>query len=273
MINKASSLDEIAVPFILSPMEVLFHGRGSYPEGAIIGPNRWPHHDLLVARRGAITMDLADQRFDLEAGDALLIPPRTPFSGVGRTADGAIWVMHYRGYRTEDERLRARPGHPVIFRRGIRGSLAENLLSEITAVVASGLPDRYYLAALASALLARLAAGSVQTDPAHDERERLWPPEAKKTLPRRVADLARASGLCERHYRARFLQAFGESPRRYLQTLKATEARRLLRETRLPIKEIAERVGYADVVAFHRAFTATNACTPGNFRREAPPVA
>lgn len=251
-------------------MEVLFHGRGSYPEGAIIGPNCWPHCDLLVVRRGAITMELADQTFEMEAGDALLIPPRTPFSGVGRTANGAIWVIHYRGYRAGDERLRS--DRPTIFRQGIQGPLAENLLSEITAVSASGSPDRIYLQALASALLARLASGRV-ADEGNDDRERLWPASAKKTLPRRVADLAKAVGLCESHYRSRFFQAYGETPRKYLQNLKATEARRLLRETRQPIKEIAERIGYADVVAFHRAFTVANACTPGKFRRDAPPVA
>lgn len=253
-------------------MEVLFHGRGSYPEGVIIGPNCWPHHDLLVVRRGAVSMELSDQIFEMQAGDALLIPPRTPFSGVGRTADGVIWVLHYRGYRAEDERLQAQSGRPSMFSRGLQGPLAESLLREITAVSTSGSPNQFYLHALASALLARLASGRVAEE-GNDDRKRLWPPSAKVTLPRRVADLAKAVGLCESHYRSRFFQAFGETPRKYLQNLKATEARRLLRETRLPIKEIAARIGYADVVAFHRAFTAANACTPGKFRREAPAVA
>lgn len=236
----------------------------------MIGRNCWPHHDLLVAQRGAITMELAGQKFEMDAGDALLIPPQTPFSGVGRTADASIWVLHYRDYRAEDERLRAR--HPTIFRQSLQGPLAEDLLREITAVNTAPSPDRFYLHALASALLARLAFGNV-SDERTDERRRLWPPSAQSTLPRRVADLARAVGLCESHYRSRFLQAYGETPQRFLQKLKSTEARRLLRETRLPIKEIAERVGYADLVAFHRAFTTAHACTPGKYRREAPPVA
>lgn len=253
-------------------MEVLFHGRGSYPEGTVIGPNCWPHHDLLVTHRGAIRMELAGRTFALQAGDALLIPPRTPFVGEGQTADGAIWVVHYRGSRTGGQRLRVAPGQPRVFRQCLQGRWAESLLDEITAVAASGDGDPSYLCALVGALLARLASGK-WSGGGRDERKRLWPPEAHRTLPRRVGDLARAVGLSESHYRSRFCKAFGETPRKYLQNLKATEARRLLRETRLPIKEIAERVGYADVVAFHRAFTASNACTPGNFRREAPPVA
>jgi AraC-like DNA-binding protein len=254
-------------------MHVLFHGRGAYPNGARIGPNSWPHHDLLVAQRGAITMEVGRGEITMGAGDALLIPPGTQFSGEGRTTDAAIWVLHYRGYRAVEESVRAPRGHPALFRQALRSTFAANLLNEITLAAASGSLRDPYVNALAVALLARLAMWRPLGAEEVVEQNRLLPNKSRDAMPRRVADLARGAGLCGSHYRARFLKAFGETPRQYLQNLKVTKARRLLLETRLPIKEIAERVGYADVVAFHRAFAAANACTPGKYRQKAPLVA
>lgn len=58
-----------------------------------------------------------------------------------------------------------------------------------------------------------------------------------------------------------------------LQTL-ISEARhrlacQLLRETRVPLVEVAEAVGYADVTAFVRAFRARAGCAPGQWRARA----
>jgi AraC-like DNA-binding protein len=58
-----------------------------------------------------------------------------------------------------------------------------------------------------------------------------------------------------------------------LQTL-ISEARhhlacQLLRETRLPLAEVAEAVGYADVTAFVRAFRGRAGCAPGQWRARA----
>ena len=40
------------------------------------------------------------------------------------------------------------------------------------------------------------------------------------------------------------------------------EAKRLLRETLAPVKEIAVRSGYGSAIAFHRAFHASHGMTP-----------
>jgi len=37
-------------------MEILFHGTGHYPIGAVIGSARWPHWDLLLVVRGLVIL-------------------------------------------------------------------------------------------------------------------------------------------------------------------------------------------------------------------------
>ncbi len=67
------------------------------------------------------------------------------------------------------------------------------------------------------------------------------------------------------HYdrvRHRYGRAFGESPRRTWLRLCMRQARRLLLETELPIRAIAERVGYARQHEFARAFHREIGCSP-----------
>ena len=63
-----------------------------------------------------------------------------------------------------------------------------------------------------------------------------------------------------------FLRQHGMTPRRFLLEIRMQHARHLLSGTPQPIKEIAVECGYADVVAFHRAFTGYFSETPANYR-------
>jgi len=49
--------------------------------------------------------------------------------------------------------------------------------------------------------------------------------------------------------------------------VRLAEARRLLRQTRLPLGEICRRVGYASAPHFSRVFGKESGCTPSAYRR------
>jgi len=243
-------------------MRVLFHGTGRYPSGARIGPACWPHPDLLIAMRGAISLTVGKTVFEMGEGDALIIPPGMKFFGEGRTPNAAIWVMHYkRGVCRK---------RPKIYQCTAQGSFVRELLAEINLVYRSSTRCTPYLTALAEALIMRLEVND-DFHPASDIKQSRLLPQGQ--APRNVREMANAAGLSNSHYRSQFRQISGITPRQYLRGLKTGKARELLRETRLPIKEIAERVGYGDVVSFHRAFTAVHGCTPARFRREGPLIA
>jgi AraC-like DNA-binding protein len=69
-----------------------------------------------------------------------------------------------------------------------------------------------------------------------------------------VGELARRVGLSRTVFAQRFRALVGEGPMTYLGALRHRLAERWLEEGRLSVAEVAARVGYSSVSAFHRAF-------------------
>lgn len=67
-----------------------------------------------------------------------------------------------------------------------------------------------------------------------------------------------------------FSRLGAKTPLQLIQERKMLEARRLLRYTDLPIKEIAYELGYEDLQTFSRFFKAQEGISPSEFREEIP---
>ena len=80
-------------------------------------------------------------------------------------------------------------------------------------------------------------------------------------------DIADDLGMTEVTFRRRFRAATGTPPHEYLIQSRVAEARRLLGETDLPIKAIAQRLGYNDVYFFSRQFKKFAGVPPALYRR------
>lgn len=80
-------------------------------------------------------------------------------------------------------------------------------------------------------------------------------------------DLARAADLSPFHLLRVFRQSTGITPHQYLMRLRLQSAIALLRDTRLPIVDIAYSSGWADLSNFNRAFRREMKCSPREFRR------
>jgi AraC-like DNA-binding protein len=81
------------------------------------------------------------------------------------------------------------------------------------------------------------------------------------------AALAADEGMSVRTLRRQFHKATGMSPHDYLLSRRMQEAKQLLYETELPIKEIARRLGYRDVYYFTRQFARRAGSSPARYRR------
>jgi transcriptional regulator GlxA family with amidase domain len=90
-------------------------------------------------------------------------------------------------------------------------------------------------------LLRRLLRAKDRIDAASHEA---WP----------VLRLARVSGVSEAHFARSFKLAFGVPPHRYLLTRRIERATALLRDTDLPITEIAFQTGWESLGTFGRTF-------------------
>lgn len=83
----------------------------------------------------------------------------------------------------------------------------------------------------------------------------------------KIADLAAAAGLAPRTFARRVEKACGMSPIRFLQRLRIEAATDLIETTRLPVEEVAHRVGYADPSALRRIMQRDGGLRPSSVRR------
>lgn len=88
-------------------------------------------------------------------------------------------------------------------------------------------------------------------------------PEGDLTLPR----LAASAGLSPAHFARLYRRAFGEPPHRFVLRCRLEAAARLLRETGLPVTEIALQTGFASHSHFTNAFSAEMGEAPSAYRR------
>ena len=102
-------------------------------------------------------------------------------------------------------------------------------------------------------LLRRLLRAKDRMDAASQEP---WP----------VRRLAEVSGVSEAHFARSFKDAFGVPPHRYLLTRRIERATALLRDTDLPITDIAFQTGWGSLGTFGRTFRDVTGQSPGELR-------
>src|SRR6478735_9531622 len=102
-------------------------------------------------------------------------------------------------------------------------------------------------------LLRRLLRAKDRMDAASHEA---WP----------VERLARVSSVSEAHFARSFKDAFGVPPHRYLLTRRIERATTLLRDTNLPITDIAFQTGWKSLGTFGRTFRDVTGESPGDLR-------
>lgn len=108
-------------------------------------------------------------------------------------------------------------------------------------------------------LLRRLLRAKDRMDAASHEE---WP----------IRRLAEVSAVSEAYFARQFRMAFGVPPHRYLLTRRIERAIALLRDTDLPITEIALRTGWNSLGTFGRIFRDITGDSPGELRARQGPA-
>ena len=96
-------------------------------------------------------------------------------------------------------------------------------------------------------------------------RERLIQGEGQPT----VAELARLCGISSRHLHRQFLALTGKTISKYIENFWIEQAKELLVQHDLSIKEIAQRCGFSHANSFSRAFRRVSGLSPQKFRQRA----
>lgn len=82
-----------------------------------------------------------------------------------------------------------------------------------------------------------------------------------------VASLAARAGMGARHFARVFRETFGETPARYVESLRLEQARERLLQSGRSIESVAHSVGYRSADVFRRAFERRYGVSPAHYSR------
>jgi AraC-like DNA-binding protein len=85
-----------------------------------------------------------------------------------------------------------------------------------------------------------------------------------------VKQIAYETGMSREHFSRSFTERFKETPAGFLRRLRLNEATAFLRDTRLPLREIAIRAGFYSVRHMMRTFQRVYGTSPSQYRRHPP---
>jgi AraC family transcriptional regulator len=91
--------------------------------------------------------------------------------------------------------------------------------------------------------------------------------EANHDRPTALADLAAVAGLSVFHFARVFKQSAGESPHVFVLRRRIERAKRLLSQSRLPLREIAPACGFSSQSHLTARFRKLTGVTPRGYRR------
>lgn len=236
------------------------------------GMRSYTHPTLLWFTRGQGRITVAGTTRGYGPHNLIFLPPRTMhgFDMVGQTLGTALFFP-------EDTMLPL-PKSPVHLRVRQAQDQTEltGLMEHINREIGVGLPasDRalHHYSGLISVWMERQLATQAPPEQSDNAARRLAAAfsellEAHFRTGRAVADYAEELGVTPTHLSRACRIACGQSASAIRADRVISEAKYLLADTRKPIKDIADELGFASAAYFTRAFQKHSGMTPSAFRR------
>ena len=228
---------------------------------------------VMVCVRGRGWCRIGDALHSVHAGQVLVIPPGVSHSyGAEQDDPWTLWWLHLAG-----EDLAELLGTAQMTGQQPVRTLSDSfrivaLIEEIVTSIGRDSSNASLLAASGAAwhLMALLSA-----DP-HARGSRMDIIDQAKEYLRNhldsrisVEELAVIASLSVSHFAALFRQHVGMPALQYQTQLRMARARELLDTSDLPVRAVAEHVGYVDAFYFSRQFKSIHRVTPMQYRRQA----
>lgn len=248
------------------------HGYGEFNARHGIGPAEWPHHDLFFVHSGRVEMEFPalGRALTLTGGRGVLVWPYTAFQGRVPSGRARASIQHFRVGRGEVGPLAGLRAQ----RSGFTASTTDantlwltRCMERLQRTTEAVRPWLLAVILIEGGFLHPGAQRAAAGDRLDRSRLAEW---IRAHLPENpgVPELAAQAGLSPSRFRTIFLSQSGVSAGKFVLAIRTEEARRLLTETREPLKAIADRLGHADAVVFSRAFKAATGLTPAQYRRQ-----
>lgn len=239
--------------------------------GYDIGPKRIEHYSIHFVLEGNVRLRTEKEEFSVHAGDLFCMVPNTTYRYTRES--GAPLTMRWVAFQGPQAAaivavLGLSQSDPCL--RGIVGHRVQTLLAELHELdpAAPFLQESVLLYQLFGLLHRK------RPDRAEPGAATSWVERSAEYMrlhydeeDMRVELLAERAGVHRSQFTSAFARAYGVPPKRYLIGLRMAKATRLLRDERIAIQDIALSVGYPDLFAFTRAFTAEFGCPPTAYRQ------
>ncbi|MEK0313179.1 AraC family transcriptional regulator [Cohnella sp. 56] len=224
---------------------------------------------LLAIVSGSGRYTAAGEAGMLSAGDGLLVPPGSEVELSAAEESGL------RGYELHFEIAAGAggecwPGPRAVAKAGVGAGACTELGRALTGWRSPDPLDRMQAGvACQQLLLDALRACMRGTDSRSSDALRFALAALDRSFrePVDLDALAADTGLSRWQFGARFKALTGRSPSAYLADLRISHAKRLMLETRLRVRDIAQRSGYRDEYYFSRAFKRATGAAPSEYRR------
>lgn len=83
-----------------------------------------------------------------------------------------------------------------------------------------------------------------------------------------AADMAKRCRMSLRNFHRKFIEAYGTTPRKFVQIKRVERAQELLRNTSRSVEQVLQAVGVSDATSFRRIFQREIGYSPAEFRRK-----
>ncbi len=218
---------------------------------------------------GAGVFEMADREpLPLGAGDVILLFPSVAARYYARPEWTSLWIVwNGAAARTLEALGFISPGNPVVHHAADLVATAHAALDPLMRREERGTVLRRKLI-VEETILALFERSPADVAPGHAaerirEAVRLLNAPGGDRLP--LPELARRVHLSPAHFRRRFREVIGTSPRTFQQTARINRAKEMLARGDT-IKATAAALGYGDVFHFMRAFRRIAGMPPGQFR-------
>lgn len=240
-------------------------------------PSDWYNHDAIktvVAIRGTFILETRSAQYEVRASSTVVVPSLLTHRFGAREGPVRMMVMSFPSLNAHWRAALLPANQPRVIGLNAQDMAALDDLHRRCAEekLRSGTLARQALAGLAQAWLTVLMRAGPR--PRVLPRRGLQLQKARERIiarfhePLRVRDLAREVGMSEAHFRERYRQWLGHSPKEEIIQLRIRKAQDLLFETDDKLADIAASCGFCNEQEFSRHFRKHVGMPPGRWRAQ-----
>ena len=278
--QSMENLQEVQSISSINPINLNYYGTEQCESGYSFGPFVRTNYTLHMVRSGKGIFQTRGKTWTIRAGQAFLIyPGETTFYRADIKEPWEYMWVGFHGFRSEEmvERAGFRPASPVLtcWNMDRISEIMEELLrfGELTYVNEllrmSALYRLFALLTENNGPQRVLTMGEMNAEQRYVRQAvDLLINSGEKTV--RVADVASTIGISRSYLSEIFKREMKVSPQQFLMNFRMERAGDLLRSTDSPVGVIAEELGYADAMAFSKAFHKHFDMSPSAFRQLKP---